>query len=315
MKAIILEQSGGAENLKLADLPVPQLQRDEVLIKVKAISINPVDIKTRKGKSLYRELKSKYPQIILGWDVSGIIKEVHKDVTEFKPGDEVFGMINFPGHGKAYAEYAAAPALHLARKPANISHEEAAAATLAALTAWQALVKKAKIKKGQKILIHAAAGGVGHYAVQIAKYGGAYVIGTSSAENKDFVVSLGANEHIDYKKQKLEDTVKDIDFVLDSIGGDNVDSSIAVTKKGGTVISLPSGSLSDATVEKAKQKGINCYFFLVESNKDDMQQIAALLEKGIIRSHVSQTFPFDKMKEAHLQIETGRTKGKIVVTI
>jgi len=315
MKAIILKEPGGAESLEMVDLPKPGLQKGEVLVRVKAIGINPVDIKTRNGKSLYKELKEKNDRIILGWDISGIIKETGDEVTGFKPGDEVFGMINFPGHGKAYAEYVAAPAAHLAIKPANITHKEAAAATLAALTAWQALVKQAKVQKGQKILIQAASGGVGHYAVQIAKYLGAYVTGTSSAANKQFVLSLGADEHIDYKIPKWEDAVKDFDFVLDAIGGENVSLSVAVTKKGGTVIALPSGSLDQDRMEKARQKGVNCYFFVVESNTNDIRQIAALLEQGIIRSHVSGTFSFNEMKEAHLQIETGRTKGKIVVVI
>ena len=314
MRAIILKGAGGVENLEFTDMPMPVFQKDEVLIKVKAISINPVDIKTRVGKSLYDELKSRNEPIILGWDVSGVITEVGSGVTTFKKGDEVFGMINFPGHGKAYAEFVAAPASHVALKPSGITHESAAAATLAALTAWQALVTHAKLNKGQKILIHAAAGGVGHYAVQMAKHLGADVIGTSSAGNKDFVLSLGADEQIDYKTQRLEETVKDVDFVLDSIGDATIDSSVAVTKKGGTVIFLPSG-VSDEKLKKLNSNGVNCYRILVESNGDDMRKIAVLLEKGIIKSYISRIFPFEKMADAHLQIETGKTKGKVVVTI
>ena len=314
MKAIILKQAGGIENLELVDISNPGIQNDEVLIKVKAIGINPVDIKTRIGKSLYNELKSKNPAIILGWDVSGVIEETGKAVTEFKKGDDVFGMVNFPGHGKAYAEYVAAPASHLALKPSNISHEEAAAATLAALTAWQAIVTHAKVSKGQKIVIQAASGGVGHYAVQIAKSLGAYVIATSSAANKDFVISLGADEHIDYKKHRIDEVVSDADFVLDPIGDDNIDPSLNAVKKGGTVIMLPS-FFKEQIAEKAKARGVNGYYFSVQSNGDDMKQIAGLLEKGIIKSYVSQVFPFEKMADAHLQIETGRTVGKIVVTI
>jgi NADPH:quinone reductase-like Zn-dependent oxidoreductase len=313
MNAIILEKAGGIANLKLADVPKPIPQPGEVLIRVKAISINPVDIKTRNGKSMYDELKKESP-IILGWDVSGVIAEVGSGVKEFKPGDEVFGMINFPGHGKAYAEYVAAPAAHITLKPGNISHEEAAAATLAALTAWQALVTHAKVQKGQKVLIHAAAGGVGHYAVQIAKYLGAYVIGTSSAANREFVLGFGADEHIDYKTQRLEDSVKDADFVLDSIGESTIDSSVAVTNKGGTVIFLPSG-ITDDKLKKLNSGGVKCYRILVESNGEDIRQLAELLEKGILRSHVSKVFPLDGITDAHLQIETGKTVGKVVVTI
>ena len=314
MKAIVLKEAGGVENLELAELPKPVIKDQEVLIKTKAISINPVDIKTRIGKSLYSELKSQNSFIILGWDVSGIVTETGSAVTKFKPGDEVFGMVNFPGNGKAYAEYVAAPADQLALKPANITHEEAASATLAALTAWQALVTHAKVGKGQKVVIQAAAGGVGHYAVQIAKYLGAYVVATSSAANKDFVLSLGADEHIDYKKHQVDEVVNDADFVLDPIGSDNIDPSLNAVKKGGTVIMLPS-LFKDELAEKSKAKGVNGYFFIVKSNGEDMKKLAELLSKGIIRSHVSQVFPFDKIREAHLQIETGRTKGKIAITV
>lgn len=314
MKAIILKEAGSAENLQITNVPMPAVESNEVLIQVKSFSINPVDYKTRIGKSLYNQLKSENPYIILGWDVSGIVTAVGSAVTQFKVGDEVFGMINFPGHGKAYAGYAAAPATHLALKPSTISHEEAAAATLAALTAWQALVTNAKVKKGQKVVIQAASGGVGHYAVQIAKYLGAYVIGTSSVANKDFVLGLGADEHIDYKKQRIDEIVNDADFVLDPIGDSNIDPSLNAVKKGGTVIMLPS-FFKDEMAEKAKAKGVNGYYFSVRSNGDDMKQLAELLSERIIRSHISSIFPMEKIVEAHLQIESGKTKGKIVVTI
>lgn len=314
MKALILEEAGDASRLRLTQLPNPVIKDDEVLVKVKAISVNPVDIKTRTGKSLYHELKEKNPFIILGWDISGVVEATGKNVRDYKAGDEVFGMVNFPGHGQAYAEYVAAPAAHLALKPQHISHEEAAAATLAALTAWQALVTNGKVSKGQKVVIQAAAGGVGHYAVQIAKYLGAYVIATSSEANKEFVLSLGADEHVDYKKNRIDEVVNDADFVLDPMGGDNIEPSLNAVKKGGTVIMLPS-IYKDLIVEKAKDRGVNGYFFSVQSNGSDMKQLADLLEKGVIRSHVSQVFSFEKMKEAHEQIETGKTKGKIVVRV
>lgn len=314
MKAIILNEAGPAENLQIIDVPKPVMGTDEVLIQVRSFSINPVDYKTRIGKSLYNQLKSENAYIILGWDVSGIVTAAGAAVTKFKVGDDVFGMINFPGHGKAYAEYVAAPATHLALKPSAISHEEAAAATLAALTAWQALVTNAKVKRGQKVVIQSASGGVGHYAVQIAKYFGAYVTGTSSEANKDFVLGIGADEHIDYKKHRVDEVVKDADFVLDPIGGDNMDPSLNAVKKGGTVIMLPS-FFKDEIVEKAKAKRVNGYYFSVKSNGDDMKQLATLLSERVIQSHVSTIFPMEKIVEAHRQIETGKTKGKIVVTI
>lgn len=313
MKAIVLKNFGDVNNLVTQELPMPSISANDVLVQVKAISINPVDVKTRAGKGMAGMLKDTSP-LILGWDISGIIVEVGTAVTQFKKGDEVFGMVNFPGHGQAYAEYVVAPAAHLALKPASISHQEAAAATLAALTAWQALTSQAKIKAGEKVLIHAAAGGVGHYAVQIAKHLGAYVIGTSSSANKDLVLSLGADAHFDYKNQPFEDLPKDIDFVFDTVGGDNVDLSIGIVRKGGTVISIPSG-LSESVVEKAKAKGVNGYFFLVQSSGEDMKSIANLLDKGIIKSHVMKAYAFDQMAQAHLQVETGRTQGKVVVTL
>ena len=310
MKAITIKTFGGVENFELQELPVPGIAANEVLVQVKAISINPVDVKTRAGKGMAGRLKDISP-LVLGWDISGIVTESNSPL--FKAGDEVFGMVNFPGLGNAYAEFVAAPADQLAIKPAGISFEEAAAATLAALTAWQALVVHAKIQQGQKVLIHAAAGGVGHYAVQLAKHLGAYVVGTSSAENKEFVLSLGADEHIDYKLKPFEEQVSDINFVLDTIGGENIDRSLKIVKKGGTLITIPSG-LSDGVAEKGQALGINAFFFLVSSNGEHMKDIAALLEKGILKSEVAAAYPFEEMAQAHQQVERGRTRGKVVVS-
>jgi NADPH:quinone reductase-like Zn-dependent oxidoreductase len=308
MKAIILNDFGGVEQLQEAELPVPAIKDGGVLVKVKAISINPVDTKARAGKALADLLRNDKP-IILGWDISGVVTESTSPL--FMEGDEVFGMINFPGHGKAYAEHVVAPAEHLALKPENITHEQAAAATLAALTAWQAFSDYGRLRPGQRVLIHAAAGGVGHYAVQIARHIGAYVIATSSAENKDFVLSLGANEHIDYKAQRFEEAAKDIDFVLDAVSPENSERSLSVLKKGGTLISTT--GLSDATKEKAKARGIFALGMHVQSAGEDMQHIAQLLEEGELRSEVTKVFPLAQMGDAHLQVETGRTRGKVVV--
>ena len=313
MKAIILKQPGSVEGLQITDIVTPTPADHEVLIQVKAISINPVDVKTRAGKGVYGRIKNENP-LIIGWDIAGIVTSVGKDVTRFKADDEVFGMVNFPGHGKAYAEYVTAPETQLALKPANITFEAAAAATLTALTAWQAMVHNAKVKAGQKVLVHAASGGVGHFAVQLAKHLGAHVTGSSSAKNKDFVLSLGTDVHIDYHDYDWENHPEEFDFVLDAIGGDNIDKSILVTKPGGTIISIPTG-LNEHVTEKAKAKGVHGYFMLVQSNGDDMQQIASLLESGVLKAHVSETFVFEDMAAAHLQVESGRTVGKVVVIL
>ncbi|MEI6947146.1 NADP-dependent oxidoreductase [Paraflavisolibacter sp. H34] len=311
MKAIIFKEAGGVENLLYTELPTPGINSNEVLVKTEAISINPVDVKTRAGKGFYGRIKDADPKVI-GWDVSGVVVEAGSDTT-LKPGDEVFGMVDFPGQGKAYAEYVAAPAHHLALKPANSSFEEAAATTLAALTAYQGLVHHAKVRKGQRILVHAAAGGVGHFVVQIARHLGLYVIGTSSARNKDFVLGLGADEHIDYRAQRFEEAVQDVDLVFDAIGGENITRSFGVLKPGGILLSIPTGIPEDITGQ-ARERGINAFFFLVQSDGGDMQVLASWLQQGIIKPQIS-TYDFSQMAEAHLQQETGRTKGKIVLRL
>lgn len=313
MKAIILNQAGGPENLVFTDLPQPVPNVGEVLIKVKAISINPVDIKTRKGAGLFKKL-SEEPPVILGWDVAGEVVEVGEEVTSLEQGDKVFGMINFPGHGRAYAQYVTAPATHLAEIPELVTIQEAVAGTLAALTAWQVLIDQLKVQPGEKVLIHAAAGGVGHFAVQIAKYLGAYVIGTASDANYDFVKELGADEFVDYTQVKFEDVLKDIDAILDPVGGENPKRSLNVLKRGGRLVAI-NGGLTDEIKKLAEDKGLKAWPYMVHSNGDDMEQLAELLEAGTIKPHISKEFPFEQMADAHRQLETGKTRGKIVIVL
>lgn len=313
MKAIILKEPGGPENLVITDIPVPVPQKGEVLVKVKAISINPVDIKTRKGLALYNNLKDDQP-VILGWDIAGEVVQAGEDVTLLEEGDEVFGMVNFPGHGKAYAEYITAPAAHLAEKPELVSTQEAVAGTLAALTAWQVLIDEAKLQAGEKVLIHAAAGGVGHFAVQIAKYLGAYVVGTASEANYDFVKELGADEFVDYEQEKFEDVVKDADVVFDAVGGDNPLRSVNTLKEGGRLIAI-AGGITDEVKRLAENRKIKAWPYLVRSNGDDMEQIAELMEAGTIKAYIFKEYSFAEMAEAHRQSETGKTRGKIVVVL
>ena len=318
MKAIVLKENGGVENLILSKVEIPKIKSNEVLVRVKAISINPVDAFARQNKQTVQAIlkpTNENEVIILGWDISGTVEEVGKDVKDFKKGDDVFGMVNFVGQGKAYSEFVAAPANQLALKPKNISFEEAAAATLAALTAWQALVNICKVKKGDKVLIHAAGGGVGHYAVQIAKSFGAYVIGTASSAKRNFVLQLGADEFIDYTSEKFERKVKDADIVLDSItGSDHLLCSLESVKNGGKVVSLKS-SAEGKIADMIKEKNIFFQRVMVRSNGEDMKHIAKLLEEGKIHSNISQKFSFKDLPKAHQQIETGKTRGKIVVVL
>ena len=313
MRAVILTEAGGTENFSIEEIAIPEIKPKEVLVKVHAIAINPVDMKTRKGGAFLAKLQEQTP-VILGWDISGEVQAVGEDVSSFKPGDEVFGMVNFPGNGRAYAEYVAAPEEHLALKPKNISHEEAVATTLAALTAWQVLVHEAKLSQGQQVLIHAAAGGVGHFAVQIAKHLGAKVIGTASASNEDFLMEIGVDVPIDYKSSNFEDQIEQVDIVLDPIGGETTERSLQTLKKGGILVSIV-GGVKDHLNSIIEEKGITAKNYLVHSSGSDMKQLAELLEKGIIKPHISQRFSFEEIAEAHHQIESGRTRGKIVLTL
>lgn len=315
MKAITLTAAGSTANLNHTTLPLPEIKENEVLVKVSAISINPIDVKARANEGVLSWVFGDERPVILGWDISGKITKTGEQVSDFKIGDEVFGMVNFFGHGKAYAEYVAVPADQLALKPAAISHQEAAAATLAALTAWQVLADQARISKDQRVLIHAASGGVGHYAVQIAKHLGAFVIGTSSAANRDFVLGLGADEHIDYTSERFEEVLSEVDFVLDTIEGETLTRSINIVKPGGTIISIPTGNFLPSDLDKARNNKVNLLGYLVQSSGADMKLLADLLEKGILKSHVSNTFDFKNMDQAHLAVETGKTKGKIVVDL
>ena len=313
MRAYILEEFGGIDRLLLKDINIPEVADNQVLVKVNAISINPVDVRTRAGSAMAQFLKQDMP-LILGWDIAGQVVSVGAGVAKFKVDDRVFGMVNFLGHGKGYAEYVAAPETHLAKIPSNTNFEEAAAATLSALTVWQFLVHEAKIKSGDKVLVQAASGGVGHYAVQIAKHFGAYVIGVSSSKNKDFVLSLGADEHISYDQQEVSDVISNADIVVDAFAFDSLYKSLKIVKQGGLIISLLP-MISEEVIEKAKEKNVKIFYSLVKSNEADIQSIAKLLEIGAIKSRISKIFPFGKMGEAHLAMESGKTVGKIIVRV
>lgn len=310
MKAYVLHEP---DKMRLEEIEQPKPQKGEVLVKVRAISVNPVDIKTREGKALYNTLLET-PPAILGWDISGEVVEVGEDVKFFQPGDEVFGMVNFPGHGRAYAEYVAAPEAHLAHKPAFVPHHEAAAATLAALTAWQVLVHEANIQPGQRVLIHAAAGGVGHFAVQIARHFKATVIGTASAENHEFLRNMGADEQIDYHEYNVEDVVRDMDIVFDSLGEENTRRSLKTLKDGGKIFSILGGAKEEVQA-LAKERNIEAKNYGVHSSGEDQAKIADLMSTGKLQAHVSHVFEFEDMMKAHEQVETRKTRGKVVVHV
>ncbi|PKB42419.1 NADPH:quinone reductase-like Zn-dependent oxidoreductase [Cellulophaga sp. RHA19] len=313
MKAVLLEQAGGPENLYVDNIDKPSIKENEVLVAVKAISLNPADVKPKYNDEMLGMMYGEERPIILGWDIAGTVTEVGTAVTNFKVGDNVFGMVNFPGVGNAYAEFVAAPETHLAVVPSNVSFTEAAATTLAALTALQIL--SGKINKGNKVLIQAGSGGVGHFAIQIAKAMGAYVITTASAKNKDFVMSIGADEAIDYHTQNFEDILTDIDFVLDTQGGKVLENSVDVLRKGGTVITTVAPDLSDKKKALAEKENKTVSNILVHSSDQDMNTLKGMLENREIKPHIYKTFPFEKMADAHTEVEKGRTVGKVIVTL
>ncbi|MGN6195458.1 MAG: NADP-dependent oxidoreductase [Ginsengibacter sp.] len=314
MKAAIINEFGPPEVLQIKEIEKPAANQEQVLIKIKSIGINPVDTKVRAGTSGVSK-KISLPAI-LGWDFSGIIEDVGKNVLGFKMGDEVFGCIGFPGLGKTYAEYTVADPDLLAKKPRNISFDEAAAIPLAGLTAYQAINEELNISSGQKILIQAAAGGVGHLAVQFAKLNGAYVIGTASEKNEKFLKSLGIDKVINYKKEKFEDEVHDLDAVLDAMGGEVLYRSISCVKRGGAVVCLPSSTKNDPkAIEIAAEKGVRLMWPMMRPDGKEMRLIAHLLEEKKIKVKVDKIFALDQIAWAHKAIETHQTSGKVVVRI
>ncbi|MET9855746.1 NADP-dependent oxidoreductase [Streptomyces sp. NPDC006450] len=306
MRAIVVSQWGGPEVLTETDLDRPEPGLGEILVRVHAAGVNPVDWKTRASGALI----AWGPVPAVGWDVSGTVEAAGPGVTMFQPGDEVFGMPRFPNQAGAYAEYVTAPARHFARKPAAIDHVRAAALPLASLTAWQALTDTADLRAGQRVLVHAAAGGVGHFAVQIAKALGAYVIGTASASKHELVRSLGADEMIDYRTTAFEDVVSDVDVVIDGIGGDYGARSLKVLRPGGHLITLTGPDQVPAEAE-----GFRTGWTLVEPDHAGLRAVAALVEEGKLRPVVDTVLPLAEAAKAHEIGEQGRTTGKIVLTV
>ncbi|GGP76647.1 NADP-dependent oxidoreductase [Saccharothrix coeruleofusca] len=309
MRAISQDAFGGPEVLREVERPRPVPGLSEIVVRVHAAGVNPTDWKHRGGFPWLSE-----PVPVLGWDVSGVVEEVGRGVTLFKPGDEVFGMLPYPHAAGAYAEYAKATARSFARKPANVDHVQAGALPLAALTAYQALVDTADVQPGQRVLIHAAAGGVGHLAVQIAKARGAHVIGTASEGKHELLRELGADELIDYRTTDFAEAVGEVDVVLDTLAGEVRTRSLDVLRKGGVLVSILAGD-DDADVRKAAELGVRFEGMLVEADHAGMRAIAELVEQGKLRVHIEASFPLAEAAKAHAQAETGRTTGKIVLVV
>lgn len=315
MKAVRIHEFGGPEVLKIEEIERPVPTADEVLVKVYASGVNLADCKIRDGKENDR-MQVKLP-VTLGWDMAGIIEAVGSNVSSLKKGDEVYGVPNFPGDG-SYAEYAVAKADQVGLKPTSLDFNQAAAVPLAALTAWHGIFECGKLQSGQRILIHGAAGGVGTFALQFAKWKGAYVIGTASDNNLDFLKQLGADQTIDYQNQKFEDLVENIDVVFDAVGADGGDTqirSVEVLKEGGVLVSTQAVPLSDEVMTALAEKNARGEVYNVQPKAEWLNHIARLADEGKVKPIISKVYPLEEVAAAHQQSETRHVRGKLVLEV
>lgn len=299
MRAVVMRETGDPDVLRLEEAERPEPGEGEVLIRVHAASVNPIEWKYRRG------LTPKQLPAVLGSDVSGTV-EVSR-AAGFAEGDEVFGMA--PSGG--YAELATAPAGLIARKPAGLSHEQAAALPVAGLTAWQALFDRGGLQRGQTALIAGAAGGVGHLAVQFAKHAGARTIGTGSSRNRDFVLGLGADEYVDYTQQDVAATVSDVDVVFDTVGGETTQTLIPTLREGGVIVTIAGAPPEEA----ARKRGARAELLIMSPDPEQLAQIAELVAAGEVRVEIAQTLPLAEARQAHALSESGHTRGKIVLAV
>jgi len=308
MKAVRVHEYGGPEVLRYEDAPRPAPGPGEVLVRIHATAINPVDWKVRAG-----HVKNWIPYalpMIPGWDFSGVVESVGSDAGSWKPGDEVYGRPDLRRDG-AYAEYIAARTFEIAFKPKSIDHVHAAAIPLAALTAWQALFDTAGLSAGQRILIHAAAGGVGNFAAQLAKWKRAWVAGTASGRNQEFLRELGVDQPVNYETTRFEEVVHDMDVVLDTLAGETRDRSWQTLKPGGILVSL----LGQPPVEEATARGVRAAAVMVKPNQAQLTEIAGLVDSGKLKVFVDAVFPLAEAGKAHELSETGHLRGKIVLQV
>jgi len=315
MRAILMNEAGDADVLHCGTAEMPVSINSEFLVRVVAAGVNPIDAKTRAGRGVTPAIAS-YPAI-LGNDFSGVVVSSPYEGHPIKVGDEVYGMTGFPRFGGSYADFVSVSSLSLARKPKALSHVEAAGVPLAALTAWGMVVEVAKAHEGQRILIHAGAGGVGHFAVQFARFFGAYVIATGSTRNIGWLKELGANETVDHTSERFDEVIDTVDVVIDLVGNVHDDTgsrSIPVVRHGGLIVNAPTGSWP-TFMEEAAAAGLRATTYKVAPDGVNLAVISRLLESGDVRVFVDQVFDMDKAADAHRSLETGHTRGKIVLKV
>ena len=315
MRAMVIEETGGPDMFRVAEVPRPTRVNSEVIVRIVAAGINPIDAKTRAGRGVSGAI-DRWPSV-LGYDFSGVVVEAAFEAHPLQPGDEVFGMASVPRYSGSYAEYATVSTLSVLPKPAGLSHVEAAGVPLAALTAWGMVADLAKAHDGQRMLIHAGAGGVGHFAVQFAAYFGAHVVATGSARNLDWLRELGAAEVIDYTETRFDEALSDIDVVIDLVGNVHDDTgtrSLTVMRPGGLIVNAPTGSWP-TLLEDATAAGMRTTGFKVAPDASTLAVIARLLESGDICVHIDEVFDLADVAAAHAKLEQGHTRGKIVLRV
>ncbi len=315
MRAMVFDEVGGAEVLHEATIPVPAPVLSELLVRVVAAGVNPIDAKTRSGAGVSGAIDA-FPST-LGFDFSGVVVSAPYESHPFPPGTEVFGMTPFPRSGGSYADYVVVPTLSVARKPASLSHTEAAAVPLAALTAWGLVVETAHAHEGQRVLIHAGSGGVGHFAVQLAAYFGAQVIATGSAGNLAWLRELGASVAIDYATTRFEDVVGTVDVVIDLVGNVHDDTgtrSLGVLRPGGLYVLAPTGGWPQYA-DAAAAAGVRTTSYKVVPDGTVLATLARLLDSGAIRVFVDHVYDLGEAATAHREVERGHTRGKIVLAV
>jgi alcohol dehydrogenase len=332
MKAFIIDRYGKKSEGRLGKMPEPEVREDDVLVQVHAAGVNALDFRIRDGE--FKLILPYRLPLILGNDVAGIVTRVGSRVRGFKPGDEVYARPDKDRIG-TFAEFISIHEGSVAHKPKSLTMEEAASIPLVGLTAWQVLVERANLQRGQKVLIHAGSGGVGTFAIQLAKHLGAFVATTTSAENRDLVKRLGADVVIDYRKDDFEKILHDYDVVLNSLGGETLDKSLWVLKRGGKLVSISGPPdpnfardmkaswilglgmrvLSYRIRAKAKRHGVSYSFLFMRASGDQLRQITPLIDSGVVRPVVDRVFPFEETKEALAYVEQGRARGKVIVTV
>ncbi|WP_019178768.1 zinc-binding dehydrogenase [Microbacterium yannicii] len=315
MRAMVIDAPGDPDALRAASVPVPSPVMSELLVRVVGAGVNPIDAKTRAGRGVSGAI-AEYPAV-LGYDFSGIVVTSPYEAHALPPGTPVFGMTAFPRSGGAYGEYVVVPAQSVARKPSALSHVEAAGVPLAALTAWGLVVETAHAHEGQRVLIHAGSGGVGHFAVQFAAYFGAHVTVTASGRNAPWLRELGASVVIDYTTTRFEEVVAEVDVVIDlvgNVGGDTGSRSLTVLRRGGLYIMVPTGAWP-GYAEAAAGAGVRATSYKVIPDGGALATIARLLDSGAVQVYIDRVFDLDEAAAAHREIEDGHTRGKIVLRV